>query len=226
MPISGGEITAAKRAFSLLRQVLERPDPQRVVEHRTIVKRELRKHLDLPNWCDHSKEPHAPEVLVFRLGQNSYPKVTYRVFRPDDWSKPEVKGLHDRGLEVFTCIHEVAIDGRTARIVEYGKKPPKGPRHKVAIVGRIPYEWINHMDWDRENGEMLPVLHVGYGRKGPIRAWVVCGLAEEDDAELPYVNLKTRRKGWLSRGRDRRVLRKMDREGEDEIVQLRYGGGD
>ncbi len=226
MPISGGEITAARRAFGLLRKVLKRPDPQRVIEHRTIVKRELRKHLDLPNWYDRSREPHAPDVLVFRLGQNSYPDVVYRVFRPDDWSKLEVKGLHDRGLEVFTGIHEVAIDGRTARIVEYGKKPPKGMRRNVAIVGRIPYEWINHMDWDRENGEQLPVLHVAYGRRGPIREWVVCGLHEEDYSELPYVRLKARRKGWISRARDRRVLRTMDREGEDEVVRLRYGSGE
>jgi hypothetical protein len=223
LPISGGEITAARRAFSLVRKILKRPDPQRVVEHRTIVKRELRKNLELPDWYDRSKRPHAPRILVFRLGQNSYPDVVYRVFRPDDWSKLEVKGMHDRGLEVFTGTHEVAIDNRTARIIEYGKRPPKGTRHKVAIVGRIPYEWISHMEWDRENAEMLPVLHVAYGRKGPIREWLICGLAEDHYSELPYVKLKVRRKGWLSRAWDRRVLRKMDRESEDEVVRLRYG---
>jgi hypothetical protein len=226
LPISGGEITAARRAFSLLREVLKRPDPQRVVQHRAIVKRELRKQLNLPNWYDRSKKPYAPRVLVFRLGQNSYPDVVYRVFRPDDWSKLEVKGLHDRGLEVFTGIHEVTIDGRKARLVEHGKKPPKGIRRTVAIVGRIPYEWISHMDWDRENAEQLPVLHVGYGHKGPIREWVVCGLAEDDYSELPYVKLTARRKGWLSRARARRVLRRMDRQAEDEIVRLRSGSDD
>lgn len=224
MPISGGEVTVARRAVGLALKILKRPDPQRVVEHRTIVKRELRKNLDLPNWYDDSKDKHAPRVLVFRLGQNSYPDFVYRVFRGDDWSKREVKGLHDRGLEVFTGIHEVAIDGRKARIVKYGKKPPKGARRNVAIVGRIPYERISHMDWDRENAEKLPVLHVTYGRKGPIREWVVCELSNHDYTELPYVKLKARRKGWISRARDRRVMRKTDRQGEEDIVRSRIGG--
>src|SRR5690349_17897161 len=131
--------------------------------------------------------------------------------------------MHDSGLEVFPGIHEVAIDGRTARLVEYGKKPPKGTRHKVAIAGRIPYEWISHMEWDCANADMLPVLHVAYGRKGPIREWLVCGLANDHYSELPYVTLKRPRRGWISRARDRRVLRKMDRESEDEVVRLRYG---
>lgn len=171
MPVSGGEITVVRRAFGLIREVLKRPDPQRVVEHRTLVKHELRKNLDLPDWYDRSKRAHAPSVLVFRLGQNTYPDVIYRVFRPDDWMKLEVKGLHDRGLEVFTGIHEVAIRKRQARIVEYGKRRPTGARQKVAVVGRIPYEWISHMEWDRDNAEKLPVLQVAYGRKGPVREW-------------------------------------------------------
>jgi hypothetical protein len=224
LPISGGEITAAKRAASLVRKVLKRPDPQRVVEHRTLVKRELRKHLDLPNWYDDSKDQHAPRVLVFRLGQNSYPDIVYRVFRADDWSKLEVKGLHDRGLDVFTGIHKVAIHGRRARLVNYGKKPPKGEQRNVAIVGRIPYEWISHMDWDRENAEQLPVLHVAHGRKGPIREWVACELGDRDYSEVPFVKFKPRRKWWFSRARDRWVLRRMDRESEDEILRMRSGG--
>lgn len=223
LPVSGGEVTAAARALGLVRKVLKRPDPQRIVEHRTIVKRELRRHLDLPNWFDRSGEQHAPEVLVFRLGQNTYPDVSYRVFRPDDWMKYEVKGLHDRGLEVFTGIHEVAIRNEKARLIEHGKKPPRGARRTVAAVGRIPYEWINHMDWDLDNAEMLPVLHVAYGRKGPCREWVPCELSTHHYSELSGVRFKVRRKGWLHHVRSNRRLRKMDREHRKQIDRMRYG---
>lgn len=52
---------------------------------------------------------------------------------------------------------------------------------------------------------------------------VVCSLSEDNYAELPFVKLKVRRTRWLSRARSRRVLRNMDREGEAELVRLRYG---
>src|SRR3954454_14888166 len=91
LPITGGEITAARRALSLVRRVLQRPEPERVIDHRLKAKAELRKHLQF-------SDNHAPEVLIFRLGQNSYPDPRLRNLRGDDWGKYEVKGLHDRGL--------------------------------------------------------------------------------------------------------------------------------
>jgi hypothetical protein len=50
-------------------------------------------------------------------------------------------------------------------------------RPSVALVRRIPYEWINHMDWDCENAEQLPSCMSATGADGPMRELVVCGLA-------------------------------------------------
>ncbi|ADB51787.1 hypothetical protein Cwoe_3369 [Conexibacter woesei DSM 14684] len=137
--------------------------------------------------------------------------------------KFEVKGLHDRGLEVFTAIYEVAIHKGKAKIIEAGKRRPKGALHTVIGVGRIPFEWISHMDWDHNNADQLPVLHVAYGRRGPFREWVPCSLAENDTLELLDVRFKVRKKGWLHQFRSNRQLREMDRAGKTELHRMLYG---
>jgi len=208
--IPGSELTAAARAFAALRRVLKRPDPVDVLKRRQAVRDDLEAHLRLPKGA-------APEIVVIRLGkEGKYPDPDTRLIGrgASPWFKFEVKGLSDRGLEVYTGIEHVRIRRSKARPV------PDANARKVFIVGRIPYERISFTDWKAETDPAygLPRLHVAYGRRGPFREVVLYDMPgyQDYEAELHGVKYKPKKvRAWTrfvwnlrNRRHTRRIVRK------------------
>lgn len=158
LPISGAEITAGARLIGAARRLLRRPDPVAVLKRRAEVKDEIRRNLYAKdaNWGD------PPEVIVVKLGKHDdYPNTDTRVFArgASDWFKAEIKGLHDRGVEVYSAIEYVVIENGKARRVRSDNDP--GAR-KVWVVGRLPYERIAYIDWEPDPGYHAPRFYVAY----------------------------------------------------------------
>jgi hypothetical protein len=185
--ISGSELTAAARALGAVRRILKRPDPVAVLQRRQTVRQELEDKL-------HFGGDHAPEVVVIRLGKDDkYPQTDERLigWTASPWFKFELKGCHDRGLEIYSAIEHVRIRRSRAR-------PARDTdARKVFIVGRIPYERISFMDWNAANDPAywLPRLHVAYGRRGPFREVVLYDMSGHQgyEAELHGVTYRAKK---------------------------------
>jgi hypothetical protein len=168
LPVSGTELTAAARLLAWLGHKFGRKDRVALLKYREARQEELRKQLELPD-----DDGGVPEVIVVRMGHDdSYGRPDTRRFalRHPQWMKYEVKGLHERGLEVFAAIEFVVIKrGKAARVRDESVAGAK----KVFVVGRIPYERIAHIDWRGDRFYSRPKLYVAYGLRGPCRETVV-----------------------------------------------------
>lgn len=158
LPISGAELTAATKAARAVRRLLRRPDPVAVLKRRAEVKAEIRRNLYAKgaNWGD------PPEIIVIKLGKHdAYPNTDTRLIDrgASNWFKAEVKGLHDRGVEVYSSIERVVISKGNARRV-FGADAPKS--RKVFVVARLPYERIAYIDWEPDPTYQAPRFHVAY----------------------------------------------------------------
>lgn len=165
MPISGAELTIAARAVATLRRLLRRPDPLAVIKRREQVREELRTNLRWPE-----KEHEAPEIMVVRVGKEDHrgkPDRRLLSLGASHWLKFEVKGVHERGFEVFDSIQYVTIGKGKARRVPVGET--RADQRKIWVVERIAYERIGHIDWQPDPYYGGPRLYVAYGRRGPFK---------------------------------------------------------
>jgi hypothetical protein len=139
----GAEITVGLRLVGWFRRtVLRRPEPTLILRRRAEIREEIRQNLRWPS----SNE--VPEVLVVNHRRyDTFGELDTRVIGrgASDWFKTEVKGLHDRGLEVYMSIEYAVIRRSKARRVR--DEQTHGAR-KVWVVGRIPFERIAYIDWE------------------------------------------------------------------------------
>jgi hypothetical protein len=168
LPVSGAELTAVARLLAAVGRKFGRKDRVGVLRYREARQEELRKRLE---WPDNGGE--VPEVVVIRMGHDdSYGRPDTRRFalRHPQWMKYEVKGLHDRGLEVFVALEFAVIKrGKATRV----RDESVAGAEKIFVVGRIPYERIAHIDWRGDRFYSRPKLYVAYGRRGPCRETVI-----------------------------------------------------
>jgi len=196
----------------LLRQLLQRPDPVKILQERERRRSELRTRL---NWPERDE---SPEILVIRLRHyKKYPEPDVRLvgFSASAWFKFEVKAVTDNALEVFDSIQEVRISNGVATPVE-----ADGKSRRVFVVGRIPLETIALIDWSADPAFGLPRIYSRFGRRGPFSSEAVLyeKLGPGDFREIYGVRYKGRRIGiWerLKFGWDqRRYARRFRREGD------------
>jgi hypothetical protein len=185
--ITGSEFSIAARAASIARRVFRRPDPVAVIKRRQAMRDEIEARLRLP-------ASGAIEIVVIRVGDEAkYPNVDSRFLglASPPWRKFEVKGFHDRGLEVNESIRHVRIKKSRARRVH------DGTARKVFVVGRIPYERIAVIDWNRGNDRAYNRVrfYVACGWRGPSRDFVLYDMPDRDGhlAELRGVKYKASR---------------------------------
>lgn len=157
LPVTGSEIVAGARAAGWVGKLLRRPDPVERLKRRTEVKAEIRERLYAKdaNWGD------PPEILVIQLGkEKAYGNAHDPVFRrgASKWAKLEVRSLGDRGLVAYLAWEYVQIKKGTARTVR-GDVPGA---EKVLIVGILPYERIEFMEWEPDPDYGAPRFHVRY----------------------------------------------------------------
>ncbi len=95
---------------------------------------------NLPSYSD--DRYYRGEAVIRDLRRmDDYPELGDGFSRkPSAWFKAEVKGIYDRGLEVYLNAVRVMVSGDTAKEVRTGGQP-------VMVVGRIPFDRIEEVDW-------------------------------------------------------------------------------
>lgn len=168
MPITGAEVTAAARVGAAIRRTLRRPEPVHVLARRKEIRQEIRENL---HWPEHDEVPEV--VIVNYKKYDRYGELDQRIIGrgASDWFKAEVKGLHDRGIELYLAIEDVAIRRGKAYRVEH---EDASRTCKVYVVGRIPYERIAFIDWEPDPSYSAPRFYVVYTwRRDPYREVVL-----------------------------------------------------
>ena len=168
LPITGAEVTAAARVAATVRRTLRRPEPAQVLARRKEVRAEIRENLV---WPEHDEVPEV--VIVNYKRYDRYGELDERILGrgASDWFKVEVKGLHDRGFEVYSAIENVVIRRGKAYRVRDESAPGA---FKVYVVGRIPYERIAFIDWEPDPSYGAPRFYVVYTwRRDPYREVVL-----------------------------------------------------
>lgn len=109
-----------------------------------------------------------------------------------DSSKAEVRGLGDGCLEFYGGLHYAKVRDGKAYIVQ--SEEPNAI--KVWLVGKIPYERIEYIDWEPDPTAGAPRFYVRFGlRRNPCRGGIDLYLA--DDAEYPRQLFDVK---WKGRG--------------------------
>jgi hypothetical protein len=148
--------------------------------------------------------------------KDSYPDLDNSLRSISPWFKVELKGTYHAGIEVFTSVQHVKIEGDVARPAD----DPNDPAGEtVFIIGRIPYSAIEAIDW--EGDEFYGFTHIYCRfrvgrRRGPYAETLLYRTEPHDLAgrkfyeRLDGIQWKPKRRRLLRRWLDRRALRQMD----------------
>lgn len=133
---TGAIVTGARAAGATWRWWRKRPAQR--ARYRT----DSKVAIDAVLPRDPDDRNYRGEVIVRDLRrQNPYPDldedIAGRGVSP--WFKAEVKGLYDRGIEIYLANQRVMIRGDVATEVREGGQP-------VVVVGRISFDRIDHID--------------------------------------------------------------------------------
>lgn len=162
-------------------QFLRRPNPVEILRRREAVRKEINSNLRWPET-----EHEVPEVLLVQLRKlNGFPATDDRIVRrsASPWFKVEVARVYDRWLEIISKITMVHIEGRTAR------ETADANATKVEVIGRIPLERIEHIDWGSDPYYNAPRFYCRYGRSGPVDE-VVLNEIGADGRRAPLFDVK------------------------------------
>jgi hypothetical protein len=162
-------------------QFLRRPNPVEIIRRREALRQEISSNLRWPET-----EHEVPEVLLVQLRKlNRFPATDDRIVRrsASPWFKVEVARVHDRWLEIISKITMVHVDGRSAR------ETADADATKVEVIGRIPLERIEHIDWEADAYYNAARFYCRYGRSGPVEE-VVLNEIGVDGNRTPLLDVK------------------------------------
>jgi hypothetical protein len=162
-------------------------------------------------------ETNGDAIIRELRRKDSYPAIDESLRSISPWFKVELKGTYHRGIEVITSVESVVIADGVARRADSTELAAQ----TVYVVGRIPYEAIEGIDW--EGDEFYGFTHIYCrfrvgGRRGPYEEVVLyeiegheIGAGHKFHERLEGIRWKPKRRGLLRRWLDRRELRKMDK---------------
>lgn len=149
--------------------------------------------------------------------KDSYPELDESLRSISRWFKVELKGTYYAGIEVFTSLQHVIIDGNVARRASDSDDPAG---ENVFIVGRIPYSAIEGIDWDGDEFYGFTHIYCRFRvgrRRGPYADTLLyrteahdLGVAQKYYERLDGIKWKPKRRRLLRCWLDRRTLRQMD----------------
>ncbi len=210
-------IGALQLLASLVRSVLDglrgrRRSAAGRLAHVLAMKREVNAHL----W-GLLAETNGDAIICELRRKDSYPEVDESLRSTSRWFKVELKGTYHAGIEVFTSIQNVVVEDGVARPAAMDVPDSEA----VHVVGRIPYEAIEGVDWDGDEYHGFTHIYCRFRigrRRGPFAETVlyetdprVMSDGRKHYERLDGVKWKPKRRGLVRRFRDRRALRKMDR---------------
>lgn len=209
MPITGSEISIAVRVGAAARRLFGRPEPVAILKRRKEVKNELRQHIPptlaagecIEVLIVNSRKPDRagePDERLFQRGAS-------------DSSKVEIKKLGDRCLEFYGDLQYAKIRKGKAYIT-YPEQEPDAIA--VSIVGKLPYERIEYMDWEPDPTAGAPRFYVRFGlRRNPCEG-VDLYLADDDGHPRQLFDAE-----WKGRGGG--PLKRFGRSVRDTLLSYR-----
>jgi hypothetical protein len=177
LPITGSEISIAVRVGAAARRLFGRPEPVAILKRRKEVKKELQRYIPSGTLG----EGEYVEVLIVnrrkpdRAGE---PDERWFKWGASDSAKVEVRGLGDRCLEFYGDLQYAKIRKGKAYLVTSDQEPDA---IAVCVVGKLPYERIEFIDWEPDPTADAPRFYVRYGlRRNPCGGGIDLYLAEND----------------------------------------------
>ena len=130
------------------------------IEHSIKLKNEFMKNLPARN-----KYGNRGVVIIRDLSRlDEYPDIEDKK-GISSWFKVEVKDLYYKGIEVFLSI-EFAMYNESKNNWELTEKKDGDNVIKVWAVGRIPYNFIDRIDWNGDEFYNIPFIYCNfYGPK-------------------------------------------------------------
>jgi hypothetical protein len=172
------------------------------------VKKDLSENLRWP------ERDRSPEVIIHDTARmDDYPQTDESAWGISPWFKIEVKGQYHRGLEVITRLAAVELSDTEAREVD------GDDTETVAIIGRIPFDAIVHIDWTGDEYYSQPHIYCWFDQAdGPYESIEVFRLPDESGywEHLEGVEYKPRKYSKLNRWRVNRQMKKAQREFDRE----------
>ena len=207
----------ARTAVSMVRLVTDwwarrRRGPSERLQRVLATKKEFSD--GLPDVLSHT---NGDAIIRELRRKDTYPALDDSLRGISPWFKVELKGTYHRGVEVFVAIERVLIEGNVARPA---LNPDEPAARNVFVVGRIPYAAIEGIDWDGD--EFYGFTHLycrfrPFGR-GPYESLELYDVPARDRGggrkyyeHLEGVRWKPKRRTIAGGWRDRRALRKLDR---------------
>lgn len=180
----------------------QKPNPKSIIERRTQLKLELEENLP-------RKDTYGvrTEAIIRDLGRiDYYPKIDMMAKGISPWFRVEVKDLYHRGLEVFLSSPQYIKRNQDGEW-EFTKDEDKD-KILAFPVGRIPYEVIQHIDWEGDEFYPIPHLYCTFTafRKQPYEEIVF--YAKKDSSDYLYLvegfkPWNRKKAGWLHKLRQK-----------------------
>lgn len=150
-----------KDVFASIR---ERVAPGPILKARLHRKDEVERNI---RWIDNSSG-YGQAIIRDLRRLDSYPDIDEKA-RPHPWYRVQIKGLFaDRFLEVFFGNYGLIFEnGTSSWRLSKGNETPTIPG---LLVGRIPLEWIQEINWDGDGFYSFPHFYCTFRRKwGPYK---------------------------------------------------------
>ena len=171
----------------------KKPAPASVLKHRLDLRNDFQQNLPAPNNLG-----IRGEAIIRDLDRmDSYPNVDLRRQGISPWFEVEIKGLYERGLEVFIAMP------RRIRKDMYGEWKISDPGDEEGIlayqVARIPSDVIEYVDWDGDAYHRTPHIYCHYKFKGgPYEEIVFFGKFTDSEDLYEVTDFRPGdKKGWL-----------------------------
>jgi hypothetical protein len=182
------------------------------LQHILAVKKEVNERL----WKVLS-ETNGDAIIRELRRKDTYPELDESLRSVSPWFKVELKGTYHAGIEVFTSVQNVTIRNGIARRAD----PTDPTAETVYIVGRIPYEAIEGIDWEGDEYYGFTHIYCRFrvgSRRGPYAEVILydieaheLGNGHKFYERLEGVTWKPKRRGLARRWLDRREMRGMER---------------
>ena len=164
---------------------VHRLPPKEIIERRVKMREEIenslrweRRYIDSPATETHLAtriEVIDFEEIIIRDIQrmDAFPKINERDVGISPWFKVEVSGFYDRGIEVFLSDWRKAVPALEADSFQSNWSLVKQDDNSesavdVVAIGRIPFEFIERVDWSRSDG-YYDTPHFYCRFSGPLR---------------------------------------------------------
>ena len=153
------------------------PQAVEIIDHRIRIRTEIEERLQT-----HARRPNAPvtepplyeEIIVRDMKRlDEFPQMDLRSTGISSWIKFEVHGLYHRGIEVFLSDVRKAIQIANERGIAEWRLLARSEEERypdafhAVPIGRIPFEFIERIDWARDEYYGAPHFYCRYD--GPFR---------------------------------------------------------